>query len=93
MTTHAIVTLNITSPDKIAAYREKAADALAKHGGQVVQASKDLVLIEGASQLPHMAAVLAFPDQNAALAWKNDPELQDIHALRQGSGESTIILL
>lgn len=93
MTTHAIVTLTVKSPEKIAAYREKAADALAKHGGQVVQASKDLVLIEGETQLPNMAAVLSFPDQEKALAWRNDPALQDIHALRQGSGESTIILL
>ncbi len=93
MTAHAIVTLTIKSPEKIAAYREKAAEALAKHGGQVVQASKEPALIEGETELPDMAAVLSFPDRASALAWKNDPALHDLHALRQGSGASTIILL
>ena len=93
MTAHAFVTLSITSPDKLAAYRDKAGEALARHGGSVAQASKDLVLLEGGADLPDMAAVLTFPDQASARAWIDDPDLQDVHALRRGSGTSTIILL
>ena len=93
MTTHAIVTLKISTPEKLAAYRDKAADALAKHGGTVLQASRDLSVIEGAVELPDLIAILAFPDQAAALAWINDPLLQDVHALRQGCGETSITLL
>jgi len=93
MTTHAIVALTITSPESLAAYREKAGEALAKHGGTVVQASKDLFTLEGENELPHMMAVLAFPDQAAAKAWIDDPSLADIHSLRRGSGQSNIVLL
>lgn len=93
MTTYAIVQLTITNPDNIAAYREKAADALAKHGGAVVQASPNLAVLEGTPEVPTMMAVLSFPDQAAAKAWKEDPDLQDVHALRMNSGKSEIICL
>jgi len=93
MTAHALVTLTITSPESLAQYREKAAAALSRHGGAVLQASADLNLLEGGPDLPSMAAVLTFPERHAALAWINDPELAAVHALRRGSGRSTIILL
>lgn len=93
MTAHAIVTMNITAPDILAQYREKAADALARHGGAVLQASAVLDLLEGGPDLPGMAAILTFPERAAALAWITDPELAPIHALRRGSGHSTIVLL
>ena len=93
MTAHAYVTLNVTNPEKLAAYREKAADALAKHGGTVLQASPEPMLLEGDSPLPQMAVILGFPDRDSAIAWRNDPDLADVHALRMDSGETTIVLL
>ena len=93
MTAHAYVTLNVSNPEKLAAYREKAAAALAKHGGSVLQASPDPMLLEGDTTLPQMAVVLGFPDRDSAIAWRNDPDLADVHALRMESGETTIVLL
>lgn len=93
MTTHAIAMINVTNPEALAAYREKAGAALAKHGGAVVQGSKDLVTIEGGAPLPSMIAVLSFPDQSSALAWKNDPDLVDVHVLRNNIGTSNIVLM
>lgn len=90
---YAIVTMTITSPDSLAQYREKAADALSRHGGSVLQASAALDLLEGGPDLPTMAAVLSFPRREDALAWIEDPELAPVHALRRGSGHSTIVLL
>ena len=91
--TYAYIALTITNPDSLAAYRVKAAEALATHGGSVVSASKDLIALEGAPSLPDMAAILSFPDRAAAEAWINDPALADVHALRRGAGQSDIILL
>ena len=85
--------LKLENPESLASYREKASVALAKHGGSVVQASKELALLEGGMDLPDLAAVLSFPDQDAARAWRNDPDLQDLHALREGSGQSNLVLL
>lgn len=93
MTAHAIVTMTVTSPESLAQYRERAADALSRHGGAVLQASADLDLLEGGPDLPTLAAVLTFPERAAALAWINDPELAPVHALRRGGGHSTIVLL
>ncbi|WP_298360374.1 DUF1330 domain-containing protein [uncultured Litoreibacter sp.] len=92
MTIHAVAYIHVTNPEKMAAYREKGADALAKHGGTVIQASPELVVLEGDMSVPTLAAILAFPDRDAAMAWHNDPDLQDTHALRQGSGVSNIVL-
>ncbi len=93
MTTHAVATLTVTNPESLAAYREKAGAALAKHGGAILQASGDLAIIEGEGTLPTAIALLSFPSKDAAQAWMNDPALSDVHALRRGSGTTTITLL
>lgn len=90
---YAFAQLTITDPAKLDAYRPKAADALAKHGGAVVQASKDLTVLDGAPHVPDTAALLSFPDVESALAWANDPTLADIHDLRRSAGASDIYVL
>lgn len=98
MTIYAIAQIKVTHPEKLAEYREHAAQALAKHNGQIVTAGaiqdyleKNLDIQE--SGPPDIAALLSFPDKESALAWKNDQELQEIHALRNLGGNSTIYLL
>ncbi|WP_223274739.1 DUF1330 domain-containing protein [Tateyamaria sp. syn59] len=93
MTTHAVVMLRVTNPDSLAQYRKKATDALARHGGEVVQASPDLTVLEGAPVMPDALAIVRFPDRAAAEAWIADPDLQPIHDLRRGAGASDILLL
>ncbi|WP_299148677.1 DUF1330 domain-containing protein [uncultured Tateyamaria sp.] len=93
MTTHAVAMFRVTNAESLTAYREKAADALARHGGQVVQASPDLKVLEGNPVVPDAIAVVSFPDRAAAEAWISDPDLADVHALRRGAGNSEIILL
>ena len=93
MTTYAFAMLRITDADKIAEYRPRAADALALHGGEVVQASPDPKVLEGAPVVPDIMALLRFPDAAAAEAWIADPTLSDVHALRNGAGASDILLM
>ena len=90
---YAYAELTVTNPDALAQYREKAGEALAKHGGKVEAASGEFTVLDGAPNAPNVAALLSFPDKPAALAWANDPELKDIHALRQSAGASDILLL
>lgn len=91
--TYATVEMWITNKEALAAYREKAGEALAKHGGSLVSASPNPSLLEGESSLPSMLAVLSFPDTEAAQAWIRDPELAPVHALRNKSGRSVVKLL
>lgn len=93
MSVHAIFTITIDTPESIAQYREVAADALAKHGGAVAQASPALTVLDGTDPKPSMAAILSFPDADAAQAWHSDPALAHVHDLRRNAGPSTLILL
>lgn len=90
---YAIARLTVTKPEALAQYRDVAASALAKHGGQVVAAAGEFSVLDGSPDAPDVAAVLSFPDKQSALAWSNDPELADIHALRRSAGASDILLL
>ena len=92
MTAYAVAMLRITDSETLGQYREKAADALAKHGGEVLHAAPGPQVLEGQPIRPDMMAVLRFPDAAAAEAWMADPELADVHALRQGAGTSEILL-
>jgi len=89
----AYAKLTVTNPAALAQYREVAGAALAKHGGKVESASGELSVLDGAPDMPDVAALLSFPDKSAAMAWAADPELSDIHALRRSAGGSDIILL
>ena len=90
---YAYASLNVTNPEALAAYREKAGAALAKHGGKIETATAAARAIDGAPAIPDAAALLSFPDAESALAWANDPTLAAVHALRRNAGTSDIILL
>ncbi|WP_394199384.1 DUF1330 domain-containing protein [Litoreibacter albidus] len=90
---YAIAKLAVTNPDAIAKYREVTGAALAKHGGKVEAGTGEFTVLDGSPNVPSIAALLSFPDKDAAVAWANDPELADVHALRRDAGESDILLL
>ncbi|KPA20040.1 hypothetical protein shim_39990 [Shimia sp. SK013] len=90
---YAYAKLTVTNPEALAAYRDKAGEALARHGGKVEQASGAALAIDGTPDMPDVAAILSFPDKDSALGWINDPSLADIHALRRNAGGSDIVLL
>ncbi len=90
---YAYAKLTITKPESLAEYREIAGPALAKHGGAVVAAAAEMTTLDGAPEIPDTAALLSFPDKEAAMAWINDPELKDTHGLRRSAGASEIVLL
>lgn len=90
---YAYASLTVSNPDALARYRELAGAALARHGGKVEAATATARAIDGAPAIPDTAALLSFPDKDAALAWINDPALADTHALRRSAGASDIVLL
>lgn len=93
MNIQALALITVTDKDTLGRYREKAADALAKHNGSVIAADPAPIVLEAASDTPNIAALLSFPDVEAAQAWINDSDLADVHALRNGGGKSTIVVL
>ena len=90
---YAYAKLTVTKPDALAEYREVAGGALAKHGGKVEGNTRSPTVLDGTPDIPDVAALLSFPDKDAALAWANDPDLKRVHALRRSAGGSDILLL
>lgn len=91
--TYAIAHLTISDPASLAAYRDLAGPALARHGGAVAAASNALMPIDGTPALTDTVAVLTFPDAQSAQNWIDDPDLVDTHALRRKAGQSDIVVL
>lgn len=90
---YAYAVLNVTNPDAMSSYREVASSALAKHGGKVESAASEFTVLDGSPDTPDVAALLSFPNKEAALAWANDSQLSETHALRRSAGRSNILLL
>jgi len=93
MTVHAIVQMTISNPDSLARYREVAGEALARHGGKVESAAPSPRVLEGTLPAPDLVAILSFPSKDSALAWIGDPDLAEVHALRNNAGKSSVILV
>ncbi len=93
MTIQALALITVTNKETLARYRDLAGDALAKHGGKVVAGDPAPTVLETAFEAPTLAALLSFPSVEAATAWRQDPALADIHALRNSGGKSTIVVL
>ncbi|AFO92243.1 DUF1330 domain-containing protein [Phaeobacter inhibens] len=90
---YVYVNLLLKDPDTMAAYREKAGAALQKHGAKVLVSTPTQTVIEGERDTTGIGVILQFASPEAAKGWINDPELQEVHALRQAAGKSAITLL
>jgi uncharacterized protein (DUF1330 family) len=93
MTAYAIVTLTIKDHAALERYRAMAGAALAKHSATPFAVSTETQVIEGDGQAPDVTVILEFPDRDHALGWINDPDIANVHATRQASGDSRIILM
>ncbi|WP_417684572.1 DUF1330 domain-containing protein [Roseibium sp.] len=93
MTVQALALITVTDKEVLGKYREVAGQALAKHGGKVIAGDPAPTVLEAAFEAPTLAALLSFPSVEAAKAWREDPALGDIHALRNSGGKSTIVVL
>ena len=93
MTTYAVAHLNVRDPETLGAYREKAGEALAKHGGRVAVVAPQPVRLDGSLQAPETLVLLAFETPEGAEQWHADPELASIHALRRNGAEVSIFVM
>lgn len=93
MTAYALVTLSVNDTEKLAAYREVAEPAMAKHGVTPLAVSGEAQVIEGDGPAPNVTVILQFEDRDAALDWINDPEIAHVHQMRNDAGTSRIVLM
>jgi uncharacterized protein (DUF1330 family) len=91
MAAYMVGSFTITNPEGFAPYGGKALERIVANGGEplVIDTASDV--IEGEPR--PVTIVLRFPDKQAAQAWYNDPEYQEIIHLRQDNAEGTIVFV
>ena len=91
MTQYVLAEVDVHDFETMGRYLELAGAGEAKHGGAAIAGGPDSEILEGERR--GSSVLLKFPDREAALAWFNDPELVETHALRNKAARSTITLL
>ena len=92
MTHYTLVTMVVKDAEKLNQYLAVGGPAIAKHSGKPVAGGPKAVAL----QEPHgptRGVVLAFPSPENVTQWLEDPELADVHALREAAADVTILSL
>ena len=79
-----IAHLDVTDPDSYTPYRDKAPATVTQYGGTYLTRGGDSETMEG-DALPPRTVVLEFPSVEAAKAWYNSPEYQEIIGIRHAN--------
>ena len=86
MSHYALVTMVVKDNEKLSQYLAVGGPAVAKHGGRPIAGGP----AAEALQQPHgvtRGVVLEFAKAENIQAWLDDPELADVHALRDAAAE------
>ncbi|WP_424983602.1 DUF1330 domain-containing protein [Maritalea sp. S77] len=92
MAHYALITLVVKDQEKLAAYLKVGGPAVAKHEGKAIAGGPGSLSL----QTPHgetRGVVLEFPTPDHLTAWLQDPELAEVHALRNAGADTTILSL
>lgn len=92
MPAYVTVQLDITDAETFDTYRKVGGPAVAKHGGRPLSAGRATILHD-AQNGTAPSVLLEFRDAAAAHAWMDDPELAEVHALRNRGALATVTLL
>jgi uncharacterized protein (DUF1330 family) len=91
----AYVIANVTrawDQDKLAEYRERNTDAVARHGGSFVARGGRHEILEG-SYSPVRVVIIAFPDLDAARGWYESDDYAPLRELRRSASETDIYMV
>ncbi len=92
MAAYFIVNARITDPDGLARYRASIGPSFEGRDIKILVSTNDATTIEG-TPAGERAVVLEFPDREAALAWYNSDEYQEIVGQRLASTDGFAILV
>jgi uncharacterized protein (DUF1330 family) len=92
MPAYVILDIDVTDPDEYEGYRQRSGAIADQYGGRFLVRGGGPRTVEG-DWAPSRIVVLEFPSSEAARAWYDSPEYQEILPLRQGAAESRAILV
>ena len=84
--------VEVTDPDGLARYAERAAKTVADHGGRYLAVAATPEVVEGQPALDS-AVLIEFPDLTSARAWYHSDAYQPLKRLRQRSARNTAVLI
>jgi uncharacterized protein (DUF1330 family) len=87
---YVIVDIDVTDPQRYAAYRELAGPAVEAAGGRYLVRGGTTEVLEG-DRVPHRMVILEFPDMDAARAWYDSPAYREARAVRDGAAVGSFI--
>ena len=90
MPLYALNLFDLEENDLYLRYSRRSPEAVAKHGGRVVALGKLDEALEGAQGIEARAVMILveWPSREAFRAFLDDPELRDLHPLREGGTRS-----
>ncbi|MFW2588895.1 DUF1330 domain-containing protein [Sagittula sp. SSi028] len=83
--------ITVKDPEAYRTYVDRDTPILKKLGGRFVVRGGQSQVVEGTAHDRHV--VIEFPSYAAALAAYNDPEYQEVAAIRHGSADSVILVV
>ena len=78
--------------EKLAEYRERNTDAVARHGGRFIVRGGPHETLEG-DWAPVRLVIMEFPDMDAARGWYASDEYAPLRELRQSASDTDIVLV
>jgi uncharacterized protein (DUF1330 family) len=88
---YLVASYRVTNPEGYGQYPPKAVPTILQHGGEVLAADAASDVVEGEPQ--PSTVIIRFPDKDAARAWYDSDEYQQIIGLRTDNSEGTMVLL
>ena len=92
MAHYVSVTLVVKDQQKLEDYFKVGGPAVAKHGGKPFAGGPETKVLQQANH-PTRGVVLEFSTAQQVEDWLNDPELAEVHALRDAAADVTILSL
>lgn len=90
MTAYMLVDLDVHDPEGFEKYRTEVGTLIARHGGEYIVRGGAFEVIEGDWQ-PNRLVMFRFPDRRAIRDSFDDPDYDELKALRHRVADSTII--
>jgi uncharacterized protein (DUF1330 family) len=77
---------------KLAEYRERNTDAVARHGGRFIARGGRLEVLEG-DYAPVRVVLIEFPDLDAARGWYDSDDYAPLRELRRSASDTDILVV
>lgn len=92
MAAYMIVDVDVRDVDAYEDYKRGVVHFIARHGGEYLVRGGDFEVLEGGWR-PTRLVIFRFPDRESVHAFLNDPEYQELKALRHRAADTNAVVV